>query len=245
MKTLLRKKFVLAVFCLLVLPATALADGTVVGPCGQAFIGATNQIFGPCALPSSFTTPSPGGGSGSYGAQAIFGVNSFMLINSPMVASGGPGQVNVFGLHMHSGPISQIWTVPGPVLTQLSLNGMVNILEPGASVNVEFSGMLGEGSPPLRIVANFTESTVFSVTVFGNQPLFGFDEETGEFNIPGVAVSLLTVTINGAASFTGNGEFESAIPEPATVFLLGTGLAGVAIKTRKKLKSRKSKQRSQ
>jgi len=243
MKTLLDKKFVLAVFCLLVLPATALADGTVTGPCGEAFIGAANQIFGPCALPSSLTTTSPGGGSALYGAQAISGVNRFLLINSPVVASGGPGQVNVLGLHMHSGPIFQNWTVPGPVPTQLTLNGTVNIFEPGASVNIEFSGMLGEGSPPLQIVATFTESTVFSVTVFGSQPIFGFDEETGEFTVPGVAVSNLTITLNGAASFTGSGEFEGAIPEPATVLLLGTGLAGVAVKTRKRLK--KSQERAQ
>jgi hypothetical protein len=32
------------------------------------------------------------------------------------------------------------------------------------------------------------------------------------------------------------------IPEPATMLLLSTALAGVAIKTRKKLKSRKSRQ---
>ena len=37
---------------------------------------------------------------------------------------------------------------------------------------------------------------------------------------------------------------QQPIPEPTTMLLLGTGLAGVAMKTRKRLKSRKSKQRS-
>jgi hypothetical protein len=149
MNTVLRKKFVLAVFCLLLLPATALADGTVIGSCGGAVItGTENPIFGPCVL--------PGGGSALYGAQAISGVNSFLNIHSPVVVLGGPGQVNVFAMTISSVPI---WTVTGPVPTQLSLSGTVNIFEPGASVSIVFTGELG--GPPLTILANFTESTVF------------------------------------------------------------------------------------
>jgi hypothetical protein len=166
----------------------------------------------------------------------ITGVNSFLLVSSPLQVSGGPGQVNTFGMRIHSGPIFQNWTVPGPVLTRLSLNGAVNIFEPGASLTIQFTGQLGDGSP-LQFFRIFTESTVFSVTMFGNQPIFGFDEELGTFSVPGVAVSSLTITVNGAASFTGSGEFASAIPEPATMLLLGTGLTGIAIKLRKRLKA--------
>jgi hypothetical protein len=224
MKTLLQRKFVLVVFCLLVLPATALADHTTIGPCGAVF--GPSMVFGPCAL--------PGGGSALYGSQATAGVNSFLNIHSPVVVLGGPGQVNVFMMSIGSGPT---WTVFAPVPTLLSLSGTVNIFEPGASVNIVFTGELG--GPPVSIVANFTENTVFSLTAFGNQSIFDIDEDVGEI---AVAVSRLVITINGAASFTGSGEFEGAIPEPATLLLLGTGLAGVAIKTRKRLKIRKSKQ---
>jgi len=47
-----------------------------------------------------------------------------------------------------------------------------------------------------------------------------------------------------SSGFT-SGPVVEPVPEPTTMLLLGTGLAGVAIKTRKKLKSRKSGQGSQ
>src|SRR3712207_9324736 len=99
MKTLLRKKFVLAVFCLLVLPGTALADAVVHGPCGTAAVGATTTIFGPCALPSSFSFPVvAGGGTALYGAQGAFATHSLLMSHSPVVVLSGAGQVNIFSM---------------------------------------------------------------------------------------------------------------------------------------------------
>ena len=218
MKRPLLKKFVLAVFCLLVLPSAALADGVVVGSCGGApIVGAANPIFGPCPL--------PGGGSALYGAQALSGVNSFQNIHSPVVVLGGLGQLNVFTMTIISTPI---WTEPGPVPTVLSLDGAVTILAPGALVEIQFTGLLG--GPPLSISVNTNQNLVFSVTEIGDQA------------IAAAAVSTLTITITGAALVVlpASGQFAGAIPEPATMLLLGTGLAGVAIKTRKRLKNRKS-----
>lgn len=221
MNTRLRKKLLMVVFCLLVLPATALADGSVIGSCGgTTMTGAANPILGPCVL--------SGGGSTLYGAQAISGVNSFLNILSPVVVLGGAGQVNVSQVTVTSIPD---WQAFGPVLTSLTLSGTVDIFQPGASVNILFTGALG--GPPVSISLNFTESTVFSVTVFGNQSMFDMDQDVGELAPPR---STLVVTVNGAASFTGSGEFQGAIPEPATLFLLGTGLTGIAVKLRRKLK---------
>jgi hypothetical protein len=164
-----------------------------------------------------------------YGGQAISGVNSFLNVHSPVVVSGSEGQVNVLQMFVTTVPDWQTFVL---VPTSLTLSGTVNIIQPGASVNLLFTGALG--GPPLSISLNFTESTVFSVTVFGSQTLF-FEtgEDVGELAPPR---SRLIVTINGAATFTGTGEFQGEIPEPATLFLLGTGLTGMAVKLRRKLK---------
>src|SRR5829696_3875002 len=109
MKKLLVKKFVLVAFCLLVLPATALADGIVTGPCGGGpIVGADHPTFGPCGLFNA--------GTAQYGAQAISGENSFLNNHSPVVVSGFSGQINVFVMTIVSNPV---WTVSGPVATRL------------------------------------------------------------------------------------------------------------------------------
>src|SRR5215213_4727259 len=178
MKKLLVKKFVLAAFCLLVLPATAFADGIVTGPCGGGnIVGDDHPTFGPCGLFSA--------GSATYGAQAISGENNFRNNHSPVVVSGFSGQVNVFVMTIVSNPV---WTVPGPVPTRLALEGTITILEPGASVNLIFTGLLG--GPPLTLPAAFLVNHTFSVELFGDQA------------IASAAVSTLVITINGAASFT-------------------------------------------
>ena len=222
MNTRLRKNLLMTVFCLLALPATALADGSVVGTCeGTTMTGTANPILGPCVL--------AGGGSAVFGAQAISGVNSFLNVHSPVTVSGGAGQVNVFQMIVTSLPQ---WQSFGPLFTSLTFNGSVEILQPGASVNLLFTGALG--GPPVSVSFNFTESSVFSVTAFGTQSMFILSgPDIGELSPPH---STLVVTINGAATFTGRGEFQAEIPEPATLFLLGTGLAGIAVKLRRKLK---------
>ncbi len=119
------------------------------------------------------------------------------------------------------------FTIVGPVFTRLSLNGTITILEPGATVDVHFMGMLG--GPPLVIQQHFTTTGNFSFEVFGMQIRNN------------LAASTLVVTINGAATFFAagpNNQFEgTAIPEPISLLLFGTGLTGIAMKLRRRRKS--------
>jgi hypothetical protein len=64
-----------------------------------------------------------------------------------------------------------------------------------------------------------------------------FDQFTGSFTVMAVGGDITSYTL----TLTGT----HVIPEPATMLLLGTGLAGVAFKTRKRFKTLKKPQGSQ
>src|SRR5689334_15126664 len=152
------RNFALAVFLLLLVPSATLADGMIFGPCGDAPIsGSGHPVLGPCNL--------AGGGVAEYGGQAITNETSFRIIHSPVMAVGFAGQTNLFATTIQA---FVPWTgLGGTVASRMTLEGVITITEPGASVDVVFSGLVG--GPPLMIKEHFTESGVFSVTMFGDQ----------------------------------------------------------------------------
>ena len=84
-----------------------------------------------------------------------------------------------------------------------------------------------------------SEGRTFSVVNGVNAELGRYFFSTTPFTFSDTGDLIGANGFTGSVTVTGNFRVE-AVPEPATLFLLGTGWAGVAIKTRKRLKNRKS-----
>jgi PEP-CTERM motif len=206
----------LAVFCLFLFPAAALADGVVLGPCGnQVFVGLQSGVIGPCTVQT--------GGTASYSGVADASTVDRFFTSSAVNLMGFTGQSNTFQITVMAFPFSTInsFTFQGI----LNLFGTVTILEPGASVDIFATG---EGPGTITITRHFENTATFSLIAFGN------------LNPSTVATDRLIVVINGAASFSGSTAFRGTLPEPTSLLLLGSGLAGIAMKMRKKLRRDKN-----
>ena len=155
---------------------------------------------------------------------------------------------NAFGLEILAGgftfndrhPImlgNGSWTVTGNIVEDAGF--ITDVL----SINIMARHIVGPHGEGPNNLGPFAFNIVVSANVFGNGnhliPLGAtflhgahFDVFAGSFSftILGGDITAYRVILTG----------EHVIPEPATMFLLGTGLAGVAIKTRKRLKNRKS-----
>jgi hypothetical protein len=209
MKNVVRK-FIFAGFCLFLLPAAAFADGVILGPCGnQVFVGLQSSVLGPCTVQN--------GGTASYSGFASASTVDRFLVGSMVNLTGVTGQVNTFQITAQAFPF---FTIMGTYQGVLNLLGTVTILEPGAAVDIFLTGNSG-GS--VMITRHFDQTTSFSLIAFAN------------LNPDNIASDQLLVVISGAASFSGTTQFRGTLPEPTTLVLLGTGLAGIAFGARKRL----------
>ena len=92
-------------------------------------------------------------------------------------------------------------------------------------------------SPPVNIPINADGGSIFDVSIVRPGGVDFFVRTSGTGIRSGRTITIIFENFPPGTRVT---EITNTIPEPATLILLGTGVAGVAVKVRKKLKHRKS-----